>query len=550
MKETRDILVLFEALNNHEIFTPPRLAKEMLELLPDEVWCNPSLKFLDPCTKSGVFLREIFYKLYEGLKNKGVHKAHDGLEYNLDNDQERINHILKNMIYGIATSELTGYVARRTLYGVMEANIDKQVAALESFSKSKNYEQWSEEEQLKFVGRNKFNEYFNHEMFKTDDYIGFEEEGNIFYPADEVAKKVLEDGNYEVEDTYYPFINDETQHQKILDIKEGRMRFDVIIGNPPYQINDNAFGAGASPIYDKFILTSINLNPKYLSMIVPSRWLTNGKGLGKFRKYMFSNNKISKMVDCLSPNYFFPAVEVKGGINYFLWERNWKRDELEYSIVDPKTKSFSTLRRKINEFDVFIRNNTAISIVHKVLSKGFESVESNASGTLPFGIPSNFTDYSVKSIPSKNIKLYGNKINMKDTNGIGYVSQSSITKHPEWLNKHKVLVPKATGTGNDSKVLSTPIYSEPNSVCSHTYIVVGVFDTKPEALNFMEYIRTKFLRYLVSIVKNTQDATRGVYKFVPMLNMNKSYSDKELYSMFDFTDEEKNFIEELISSME
>ena len=160
MKETRDILVLFEALNNHEIFTPPKLAKEMLDLLPEEVWINPSLKFLDPCTKSGIFLREIFYRLYEGLKAKGVHKAHDGLEYDLSDDQERINHILKNMIYGIATSELTGYVARRTLYGVMEANTDKQLAALESFTKSENYNQWSEEEQLKFVGRNKFNEYY------------------------------------------------------------------------------------------------------------------------------------------------------------------------------------------------------------------------------------------------------------------------------------------------------------------------------------------------------------------------------------------------------
>ena len=550
MKETRDILVLFEALNNHEIFTPPKLTKEMLDLLPKEVWTNPSLRFLDPCTKSGVFLREIFYKLYEGLKNKGIHGAHDGLEYNLTNDQERINHILKNMIYGIATSELTGYVARRTLYGVMEANTDKQIAAIDSFTKSENYNQWSEEEQLKFVDRNKFNEYYNYKMFDTDDYKGFEEEGNIFYPADEVAKKVLEDGNYEIEDTYYPFINEETKHQKILDIKEGKMKFDVIIGNPPYQISDNAFGAGASPIYNKFISSSIKLNPKYLSMIVPSRWLTNGKGLDSFRKEMFANNQISKMFDCLDSGYFFPSVDVKGGINYFLWENNYKSKTLEYNLIDSENSSISTKMRVLNEHSVFIRNNVAAAIIKKVLSKSANSIESLASGTLPFGIPSNFTEYKSSESTQNPIKLYGNKSNMKSTNGIGYINKMHIKKHPEWLDKHKVLVPKATGNGHDSKVLATPIYSQPNSVCSHTYIVVNNFESKEEALNFISYIKTKFFRYLVSVVKNTQDATRGVYKFVPNLSMCQVWDDKKLYNEFKLTAAEVKHIEDSISVME
>lgn len=190
MKESRDILTLFEQLNSHEVFTPPRVAREMLALLPKEIWGDPSIRILDPCVKSGVFLREALYLLIDGLAGKGKYVGHDGIEYDLNDGQQRMNHILKNMLFGIATSELTGYISRRTLYGVMEANTDKQTALIDALEKSKSHKKWTEEEKGRFLDRNRFNEYYDHGLFNTPDYAGFEHEGNIFYPTTEVNKQI------------------------------------------------------------------------------------------------------------------------------------------------------------------------------------------------------------------------------------------------------------------------------------------------------------------------------------------------------------------------
>src|SRR5690606_11537496 len=185
MKESRDILTLFEALSSHEVFTPPRVARAMLDLLPEEIWSDPTVRLLDPAVKSGVFLRESFFRFFSSLPaNK--HTGHDGKVYDLSDRQQRINHILKNMLYGIAISELTSYMSRRTLYGVMKANTDKQIASVESFERSSNYESWDEQSRYDFIGRNEFNEHYDHKLFCTPEYRGFEDEGNIFYPVDEV----------------------------------------------------------------------------------------------------------------------------------------------------------------------------------------------------------------------------------------------------------------------------------------------------------------------------------------------------------------------------
>lgn len=541
MKETKDILVLFEQLNNHEIFTPPRLAIEILELLPDEVWIDPSLKFLDPCTKSGVFLREIFYKLYEGLKNKGIYKAHDGIEYDLNNNQERINHILKNMIYGIATSELTGYIARRTLYGVMKANTDKQIAALESFSKSKDCKQYNEEEQFKFIGRNKFNDYYNHKIFNTNEYVGFEEEGNIFYPTDEVAKKVLEDGNYEIEDTYYPFINNETKHQKILDIKEGRVKFDVIIGNPPYQISDGGAGASATPIYHLFIEEAISINPKYISMVVPSRWFSGGRGLDSFRNKMLHDKRLKIIHDFLNAKDCFPGVEIKGGVNYFLWERDYS-GECEISTHTEENISSVSKRPLLEEgSDVFIRYNEAISIFRKVISHKEKSFSNIVSSRKPFGLTTNFKGESIE---------FSNSIKTYQTKSIGYVKRKEILQNHNWINKHKILIPKAIGSGDGRTDIIKPIYAEPNTCCTETYLVIGPFENKKESENAISYIKTKFFHFMITLKKNTQDATKKVYDFVPIQDFNESWNDLKLYKKYNLNNEEIAYIEKSIPSME
>lgn len=551
MKETRDILVLFEALNNHEIFTPPKLAREMLEMLPKDVWTNPSLRFLDPCTKSGVFLREIFYKLYEGLKNKGLHKAHDGLDYDLNDHKQRINHILKNMIYGIATSELTGYVARRTLYGVMDANTDKQVAAIESFAKSDNYHQWSEEEQLKFVSRNRFNEYYNHNMFNTKEYLGFEEEGNVFYPSDEVAKKVLEDGKYEVEDMYFPFINEETKHQKILDIKEGRMKFDVIIGNPPYQVSDGGGTSGNSalPVYNLFIDAARKINPKYISMITPSRWFAGGRGLDKFRKTMLEDKRIKIIHDFPSAKECFPGVEIKGGVNYFLWDSKHSGD---CTINTHKNNSIvsSSMRPLLEEGSkIFIRYNQSISILKKIQGKTSEKFIDIVSSNDPFGFDVREKNSYKRVKPKYTLKEDKESVpfyyNGWRKNGVGYIKKEYIRKNLDLIENYKIFVPKAVGSGESESDVIKPFVPLKNAVCTETYLVIWA-KSEEELENIISYVDTKFFHFLVTLIKNTQSAYRHVYEFVPMVDFSKKWSDKDLYSQFDLSDKEIDFIEEMV----
>ncbi len=552
MKESNDILVLFEALNNHEIFTPPSLANKMLDLLPSDVWNNPELKFLDPCAKSGVFLREMFFRLFEGLKDKGQHKAHDGKTYNLNNKQERIDHILKNMLYGIATSELTGYVSRRTLYGVMEANSDKQEAALESFIKSSNYTNWSEDEQLRFVDRNKFNDYYNHKIFNTDEYKGFEEEGNIFYPADEVAKKVLDDGKYEVEDMYFPFINKETKHQKILEIKEGKMKFDVIIGNPPYQISDGGGkGASANAIYNFFIENAIALNPKYLSMIIPSRWTQGGRGLDGFRERMLKDRRIKIIIDFKDASVCFPGVDIRGGINYFLWDRNYN-GKCDYTLNHKNENNIiesSNRERDLNQYDIFIRDNSALEILEKVFRK-----ESNSSGSKTIFMNNSvyprwtfsmddslFINYKTSPF-DKSTKFYG--YSGKYPNGIGYINRDEITRNIHLIDKHKVCIPKAV---RDPKGKS--FYVEPNCICTGTYLVAGNFNTKEEALNLIEYLNLDLVNYLIKLRKITQNTTKDTYTFVPLLDMSIKWTNDMLYSRYSISTEEIKYIQGEINTM-
>lgn len=547
MKETKDILTLFESLSNHEIFTPPRIARQVLDLLPQNVWSDPSLKFLDPATKSGVFLREMFFRLEDGLKGKGKYIAEDGIEYDLDDFKQRTKHILKNMLYGIAISELTGYMARRTLYGVMEANTDKQISAIESFEKSKNFDDWTEQERLSFIGRNKFNEYYDHTMFNTPEYAGFEHEGNIFYPTDEVKKLTVENGNYEIEDTYYPFIDDRTKHAKIVAIKKGEvMKFDVIVGNPPYQFQDGGSGTGmsAKPIYQLFVQQAKKLSPKYFSMIMPSRWFSGGKGLDNFRAEMLNDKRVSKIFDFENSNEIFPGVDVAGGICYFLWDREHS-GECEFinnNDIENLTK------RSLNEFHVLVRNTRALSIIRKVLSKEKGPyLDKVISARKPFGIPSNYKP-----------NTSGTPCWFTQSIGKSFVQPESIKDEQSLKNKWKVLIPFAPIAGQTD--FSKPIkfyhsqnvkIAEPGEVCSETYLVANAFNTREEALNFKSYIFTKIFRFLLLQNVISQNITRGCFFFVPDLQVyNTIISDELLRNRWSITDSEWEFISMKIQDTE
>jgi site-specific DNA-methyltransferase (adenine-specific) len=544
MKETRDILTLFEALSNYEVFTPPRIARDILDLLPESVWTNPNLKFLDPCTKSGVFLRECFFRLESGLRGKSIHKAEDGIEYDLNDFKQRTTHILKNMLYGISISELTGYTARRTLYGVMEANTDKQIEAIESFERSKNNDQWTEQEKWNFIGRNKFNEFFDHNMFMTPEYEGHEHEGNVFFPRDEVQKLLLENGNYEIEDTYFPFIDDRTKHKKIKQIKGGKLKFDVIVGNPPYQISDGGAGASAKPIYHQFVEQSLKLNPTYISFIIPSRWFTGGKGLNDFRQNMLKDRCISHLVDFPNAKDCFPGNSIGGGVCYFLRDKNHNGD-CEITNVSGGNKT--TVVRALNQFDVFIRHNQALPIIEKIKSKNEASLSSLVSSRNPFGYP---TKVRGDTNPTRNsLKLFS-------SSGESYVEKSSLEKNHTTANSWKVMISRITSehagepdsTGK-FKVLSKINVLKPDEVCTDSYLIIGRFDDESSALNLANYLKTKLARFLLQQAVTSINLSSERFEFIPLLDFSQSWDDSTLYQKYSLTSEEITFIDSLIKDM-
>lgn len=527
MKESKDILSLFEALNSHEVFTPPRVAIQMLDLLPKEIWSDPSIKILDPCVKSGVFLREALFRLFEGLGGKGVYETENGEIYDLNDNQQRINHIFKNMLFGIATSELTGYVSRRTLYGVRKADSDKQIAALDAFEKSSNFHKWSDEEKSNFVGRNKFNEFFDHNLFRSADYVGFESEGNIFYPSDEVQKIVKEEDDYEIEDKYFPFIEENTKHQKILDIRNGKMKFDVIIGNPPYQISDKSGRGSASPIYNLFINQAISLDPRYVCMITPSRWMLGGKGLDEFRASMLNDQKIREIRHFENPKECFPGVEIEGGVNYFLRDRNFSGK-----------CNFNGEFRQLNEFDFFITNNNDYAIVKKISEGGFDK---RVSSRKPFGFPTNFKSYSDK--PDNNrVKIY-------HQHGVGFIEKSEIIVGVAELIKPKVFLSRANGGALKSgTIISTPFVPDHNSCCTETFLLISCKENeKPEFI--CSFLKTKLARFLIKCLKNTQDNPKRVFKLVPDLDFSKEWTDSDLYERYNLDESDIEYIENSIRVM-
>lgn len=554
MKESRDILSLFEALNSHEVFTPPRVARQMLDLLPTEIWSDPSIKILDPCTKSGVFLRESFYRLFTSLDGKGLYETENGDIYDLDDKQQRINHILKNMLFGIATSELTSYVARRTLYGVMRANSDKQLSAIEAFEQSSNYHQWTEQEKYNFIGRNKFNEYFDHNLFCTPEYEGFEQEGNIFYPNDEVKTLVMAEDNYEIEDKYFPFIEENTKHKKILDIRGGFMRFDVVVGNPPYQVSDGGAGASAIPIYHEFINSSLALKPRYLSMIIPARWYVGGRGLSAFREKMLSDKRFREIHDYPNASECFPGVMIKGGIMFFLWDAKYNGNCEITTHRDGDVISKAKRPLLENGVSTFIRDNEAVSILRKVSAKSPKSFSELISTNDPFGFDVREKNSMKRIKPSfqKNSSdgLISFYYNGWRNQGIGYIDPKSVRRNSHLIDSFKMLLPKAVGIGDRSKDVIKPFIPERHSCCTETYLVIGPFDYEDELLNAKDYINTKFFHFMVSLKKITQETRRGVYELVPMQDFSKKWNDQDLYKKYELSEMEIAFIENNVRSMD
>lgn len=483
-----DVLNCLANLSNDEVFTQPKLVNEMLDMLPKEIWSNKDIKFLDPCTKTGVFLREICKRLIKGLKEE------------IPDLQERLNHIFSKQLFGIAITELTALLSRRSLYCSKIANSRYSICT--TFKNIKGNIHYEKTEHLWESGSCKI--------------------------CGATQKKYERGNDYE---TYaYEFI-----HKNIEEMFD--MHFDVIIGNPPYQLNDGGAQASAMPLYHKFVEMAKKLNPRFIIMIIPSRWFAGGKGLDKFRREMLNDKRIKLLHDFLDASECFPGVEIKGGVCYFLWDKFYHGDCTVTTHNNGKIISESKRFLKEKDCEIFIRYNDAIPILNKIRSFKENKIDSIMSPQRPFGLRTYFKGKDKYFEGS--VKVYANK-------KIGYAKKNEIELNRNLIFTHKVIIPRAIGSGDSRTDNIKAIYSEPNSCCSETYIVLGPFDSKKICENVISYIKTKFFHFLVTLQKNTMMAPRSVYSFVPMQDFSKSWTDVELYKKYDLTEEEIEFIESMV----
>ncbi len=486
-----DILNCLANLSSDEVFTPPNIATKMLDLLPQELFSDPNAKFLDPFSKSGVFLREIAKRLLKGLESQ------------IPDLQERIDHIMHHQLYGIGITELTAYMSRRSLYCTARANSKHSVTHFPDEDGNIFFEEishtWDKNRKCTYCGVNQ------------KDFDDEKREGLSKYA--------------------YPFIHNLNPYEN--------MNFDVIIGNPPYQIGDGGgTGSSAIPIYHKFIQSAMKMNPRYLCMIVPSRWFAGGRGLDDFREEILSDRRLKEIHDYPDASEVFPGVEIKGGVNYFLWEKDYEGDCLIKTYE--KGEYISEMKRPLKEegLDTLIRYNEAIPILRKVQAHQEKSFSELVSSRKPFGFDSKIK--GKKETFQDAVKIYVTK-------GIGYIKREEVPQNEHWIDAHKIIVPKAIGTGNIQTDKINPIYGEPNSCCSETYLIIGPFRDKNRCENVMSYIQTKFFHFMFGLKKITQNTAKNTYQFVPQQKFDKPWTDEELYKKYSLTEEEISYIESLVS---
>ncbi len=488
-----DVLSCLANLSSDEVFTPPEVANAMLDMLPQELFESPDTKFLDPACKSGVFLREIAKRLLKGL---------EPLYPDL---QERTDHIFKHQIYGIAITELTSHLSRRSLYCSKTANGNYSVTKFDTvegnirFKKIKH--RW-QDRRCVFCGASQ------KEYDRATD---------------------LETHAYELIHT--------TKPEDIF-----KMKFDVIISNPPYHLSDGGAGPSAMPLYNRFVEQAQRLNPRYLTMIIPARWFAGGKGLDDFREHMLSDRRIRKLIDFESSKDCFQGVDIAGGVCYFLWDRDHLGD---CEVVNCQGTDTVVDTRSLNEYPIFIRSNKAVGILRKVLSKEKDFVDSMALSQKPFG----FRTYA-----RGKAKPFQNSVTLYHSQGKGYVRRDEIEKNADLVDKYKVIVGRLVPSngeldvkpGEGYRVMTDTKILKPGEINSESYITIGVFDTEVEVNNFNTYIKSKFPRFLLRQAVSSVNINREVFKFVPLLDFHRKWTDRDLYKRYGLSDDEISYVESLI----
>lgn len=510
-----DVLTCIANLSNDEVFTPPELANRMLDTLAEawaashggaSLWANSSVRFLDPCTKSGVFLREITRRLVDGLAPEIPDLA------------KRVDHILSKQVFGIATTQLTSLLSRRSVYCSKDACSEYSVA----------------------------------KSFDTD-------AGNIWFERTEHtwadgkckycgANQRDYDRGEALESHAYAFIHTDDVKSRVAELFGGNMQFDVIIGNPPYQLGSSggdAQGSFAMPIYQKFVQVAKSLDPAHVVMVTPSRWFAGGRGLDTFRAEMLADPHIRELVDFPNATDVFPGMDISGGVSYFLWERAYN-GPCNVQTFSAGVSSGS-VARKLDAYNVFVRYNTGVSILQKVWPKGVDahkSLAAKVSPTQPFGLRTSYRGAATKKGLKKPIAL-------RSSDGESWIARADIPRNDSWIDEWKVILSLAYGERGAFPywITSAPEILGPGTACTETYLVIDRFRTESDAQLFATYLRTRFVRFLISLQKYTQHLYSDRFSFVPLPQGRHAWTDQNLYQKYGITKTEIAFIESMIRPM-
>lgn len=456
----------FTKYSNSEVITPKNIVKDMVDLLPAEIF-KPEAKFLDPAVKSGRFLAEIYRRLMDSP-----------LLSHMD-EQSRRRHILENQLYGLATSGTAATIVRKQLYD------DPTIA------------------------------------------------GNIVYI-----------------DRYLTLMADKgTDFRKLIEKEFGQMKFDVVIGNPPYQdTNGGGNGAGATSLYEKFIEKALDLCPAYISMITKSSWF-NGLGYAKFRERFVTGNHLQTIVDYTNSVDVFDNMDgIAGGVSYFLWSRKYNG---KCCLINHNRDKISEADVDLSLYGIVIRYPQLATIIEKVNGKEEQSMSSVVSSQTPFGFTTNAIDSaSVIETNDCKIKLIGSH------GREGWVSDSEITKNSQIVGKYKALINQAMSGGckmdenGMTQVLSKPFLIKPNEICTQTYLVAGVSTDERIIENELTYLKTKFVRALMLATLASKSINPSTFQFVPLQDFSHPWTDQMLYDKYGLSPEEIEYIENTIKPME
>lgn len=529
--ERFDILETINNVGNDEVFTPRKVVDAMLDALPSEVWHNPDYRWLNPATKTGIFEREIAIRLDDGLKDA------------IPDVEVRRKHILQNMLFSIGQTKFTSNVARRTLYYCCQAN-----RACDGIKSDDGH-------------------YVNGYAIGNGTWFD-DPEGNVKTPCsehvmDKKGKKCIfcgisKDSKYldanQREKYSYDFIHVKPGFDLQSTLSERffkgdkEVKFDIIIGNPPYHLSTIDKGTQATPIYQKFAMQAFSLNPKYVSMIMPSKWFAGGMAcLDGFREYMRTCGKIRYIVDYANAKDCFPSNSLGGGVNYFLWDRDYNGPcEFTNILADNK----NTAIRHLDELPILVRYNKSLSILQKVLEKKEPTIDEITSSLSPFGLPTNYRGCKEKD-QDHPVKLYS-------SNDITYIGVDEVDKDEGCLENYKVIVGKIGAehalepdkNGQFRIITNSMKVIAPKEACTHSYFTIGNFDEKAHADNLYKYMKTKFVRFLILQSMTAPNLSKRVLIFVPQQDFSKSYTDEDLYEKYGLTKDEIAYVEGLMKEMD